>query len=652
MATMEAMEQYALAHKAGLKQVKERLATGLSAHPEVLDELLPAHLADNWQEIGVVEIPVEQIVGTKSSGRIGAFSPDFLPLLDSGTEFAAKWMNLCDAHLSPEGIREPVVCYEYLNRFYIQEGNKRVSVLRSFGATQITALVRRILPAADGSERTKAYGEFLDFYRDTGCYSICFTHPGQYPKLLSFLGKEPGVAWNRWEQRTFRAWFQYFKDAYLALGGQRLSLSPEEALLEWLEVYHFKDLRHFTDEQLRDTLRSLWADLEAQSADLPVQVNLEPAEQPVRTGLLNRLLFSPPEHLQVAFVYQMDPESSPFIRGHDQGRQHLEQVFGNRVTVKVYANANSPEEAEAILKKAVAEGAQLVFTTTPRLTRATRKAAMEYPKVRFFNCAVHVPYASMRTYYCRIFEAKFITGAIAGAMADNDRIGYIASHPIYGVPASVNAFALGAQMTNPRARIDLRWSCLPGDPVKDFIEKGYQVISNRDVPTQEGRHLQFGEYGTYFVEPDGRLLPLASPCWLWGKLYEQIVGAVFNGSLEPAGEVAMNYWWGMDSGVIDVELSPRLPESMRYLADTLRRGLCDGTIDPFRRRILDQAGLERNDGSRGFDPETLLTMDWFCENVDGTIPHFDAVLPFAQPMLRELGLHKEEIPPEKEESAL
>jgi len=653
MATAEAAEQYALALKAGMKQVKERLAAGLAPHPAVLDDLLPPTLADSWQDIGIVEIPAERIIGTKSAGRIAAFSADFLPLLDMDTEFAGKWMNLCDAHLSPEGIREPVLCYEYLNDFYVQEGNKRISVLRSFGAPRITGAVRRIMPADDGSPRVKAYKEFLDFYRDTGCYSICYTNPGDYAKLLSSLGKEPGVEWNRWEQRTFRAWFQYFKDAYLALGGDRLELSPEEALLVWLEVYSFKDLRHFTDEQLKSTLRGLWKELEAISTDTPVQVSLEPEEQ-TKTGLLTRLLWTPPEHLQVAFVYQMDPQSSPFIKGHDQGRQYLEQVYGSKLTVKTYAQANSTEEAEAILEQAVAEGAQLVFTTTPRLTRATLKVAVKHPKVKFFNCAMNVPYPSMRTYYCRIYEAKFITGAIAGAMADNDRIGYIASHPIYGVPASINAFALGAQMTNPRARIDLRWSCLPGDPVQDFIEAGYQVISNRDVPARERRHLHFGEYGTYFVEPDGQLVPLASPYWEWGKLYQRVVDSIFNGTLDHSKDVpkAMNYWWGMDSGVIDVDLSSRLPDSMRFLADTLRQGLQSGTLDPFKRRITDQAGTLRNDGSRGFDPVTLLTMDWLCENVEGTIPHFDQVLPFAQPMLRELGLHKEDIPPEKEEEAL
>ena len=298
----------------------------------------------------------------------------------------------------------------------------------------------------------------------------------------------------------------------------------------------------------------------------------------------------------------------------------------------------------------MSDGAQLVFSTTPRLNRATHKVALKHPHVRFFNCSVNVPYSSVRTYYCRIFEGKFITGAIAGAMANNDRIGYIGSNPIYGVPASINAFALGAQMTNPRAKVDLRWSCLGGDPVADFIAGGYQVISNRDVPTPDRQRLHHGDYGTYLVQPDGTLMPLASPCWLWGNFYVGVVRAILNGAWEQHKEhgKAMNYWWGMDSGVIDVTISEKLPESMRYLANVLRQGLRSGTLDPFARRIIAQDGTVKNDGTRRLSADELLHMDWLCENVNGTIPQFDEVLPFAQPMLREMGVYKDSIPPETE----
>mgnify|MGYP003292701825 CR=1 FL=1 len=77
-----------------------------------------------------------------------------------------------------------------------------------------------------------------------------------------------------------------------------------------------------------------------------------------------------------------------------------------------------------LLEQAVADGADVVFATTPQLRRSVLRVAVKYPKVRFLNCSVDAPYSSVRTYYSRIYEGKFITGAIAGAMSKDDRIGY------------------------------------------------------------------------------------------------------------------------------------------------------------------------------------------------------------------------------------
>ena len=649
MATQETYQQYSKSLKLGQKEIKELSAAGKDPYPLVLCDILPNLESSVCQDIGLVEIPSERIVGTVTAGRITAFSASFLPLLSTDTEFAAKWMNLCDAHLSDEGIREPILCYEYLGNFYVQEGNKRVSVLRSFDAPRIPGNVRRVMPEASDEPRIKAYFEFLEFYKDSGIYDIQYHTPGSYAKLTAALGKSAGQQWTQQEQRTFSAYLQYFRDAFRALGGRSLALTLEEALLLWLEVYTFEDLGKMTSGELKKALRGMWEDLKILDQDNPVQVNTEPVLPEEKTGLLSWLLPGK-DHIHVAFIHQLSPETSTWTKGHDDGRKYLEETMADKVVVHSYYNANSLEATEELLEQAIADGAEVIFTTTPRLNRATLKAAVRYPKIKFFNCSVNVPYSSVRSYYCRIFEGKFITGAIAGAMAHNDRIGYIGSYPIYGVPASINAFALGAQMTNPRARIDLRWSCLEGDPVSDFIDLGYQVISNRDVPTLQRNYLEFGEYGTYFVESDRSLTPLASPCWLWGSFYQRVVSTILAGNWEQGidNQKAMNYWWGMDSDVIDVVLADHLPESMRYLADMLRSSLRSGTLDIFHRRITAQDGTLKNDGTVHFSPDELLRMDWLCDNVDGCIPKFDEILPFAQPMVRELGVYKDQIPVEKE----
>ena len=284
----------------------------------------------------------------------------------------------------------------------------------------------------------------------------------------------------------------------------------------------------------------------------------------------------------------------------------------------------------------------MIFTTTPLMIAPSLKISVEYPKVRILNCALHMPYSTVRTYYPRVYEAKFITGAIAGAMAKNNRIGYVGTYPIHGEPAAINAFALGAQLTNPRAKIELKWSCLKGNPSKELFDSGIRVISNRDAPDE---NRIYTDYGTYFYNEEGKSIPLGSPVWRWGKFYEHVIEAIRSGTWDEGKErKAVNYWWGIKAGVIDVSLTDQLPEGVRYLAEMLRGGLRQGALDPFLRPIRDQEGRLRTDGSRGFTPEELMKMDWLCENVVGRIPTLEEVIPESRATVKLLGVFEEDVP--------
>ena len=639
-----AMEEYYAALKAGQKEVRELTAAGKDPNPAVLDEILQDGASEAAQNVGLLEIPSRRIVGVKSAGRITAFSASFNPLLDRNSEFAGKWISLCEAHLGDTGIRDPIECFEYLGNFYVQEGNKRVSVLRHFGAPRIPGNVRRIVPAFSEEPRIKAYYEFLEFYKGARLYEVQFRRPGDYDKLLSRLGKEMGEPWSEEEQRTFRAYYQYFREAFAKQDLRGRDVLPEEALLLWLELYPYADLGRLSSVELRKSLSELWKDVVSAASD---SVKVETRAEEPSAGLLTWI--TSPDHLNVAFVHQLNPGVSAWVTGHEEGRKHLETVMGDKVTARSYFDANTPEAARQKIEEAVADGAQVVFTTAPPLIRPTLKAAVEHPKIAFFNCSVDKPYTSVKTYYGRIYEAKYISGAIAGAMALGDRIGYIASYPNYGVPASINAFALGAQLTNPRAQIELRWNCVAGTPQADFLADGIRVVSNRDAPTQSKIYMDFCSYGTYLMDDRGNLVPLGSPVWLWGKFYEYVIRSILSGGWKnDKNASALNYWLGMDSGVIDISLSDRLPEGVRRLAWILHRGLVEGTLDPFARRIISQDGTVRSDGTHRFTPEELLKMDWLCDNVTGSIPAFEEVLPASQPLVRELGLHSDKIPAEKE----
>ena len=647
MSITEAAEEYRKALKQGQKEYRERLAAGLDPYPPVLDALVPELSRLTGQELPLMEIPADRIVGVKAAGRISAFSAGFLPLLDPDSEFAAKWIRLCADHLSDTGIRDPITCCEYLGDFYVMEGNKRVSVLKSFGAPRIPARVTRILPPQSDEPRIRAYREFLDFYRLTGLYEPQFTRPGDYARLLAALGKGAEEVWTEPERRQFSAAFSRFTSAFRALDGPQGTGRTEEALLLWLELYPLSDLAELSAADLKARLAGIRQDARAGE---PVNVTRVPEEE--KKGLLESIRNPSRSHLTVAFVHQRDPETSLWTMAHEKGRAWLEEELGDRITARSYFHADTPAEAESLLTRAAAEGADVVFTTTPTLLRPTLKAAVQFPKTRFFNCSADVPFSSVRGYYVRSFEGKFLTGAVAGAVTASDRIGYIASYPILGVPAAVNAFALGAQMTRPGARIALRWSCQPGDHTAAFLQDGISVISNRDTPTLEDRYLEFGAFGTFAVDKDGVLTPLAAPCWLWGSFYERVLRSILSGTLESGRKdaAAVSYWLGMESGVLDVTLASGLPEGVRFLAATLRDALIAGKLDPFRRQIRDQDGVLRNDGTRAFSAEELLHMDWLCENVEGRIPSYEEILPMSRETVRTLGIHREQIPPAKEES--
>ena len=650
-----AKQEYADALSRGKKEYKERIAADLNPHPAVLDEILEGQTTLSVQDLGILDIPAKRIIGTKSAGRITAFTASFRPLLSMESEFGQKWCALCADHLGEVGIREPILCYEYLGDFYVQEGNKRVSVLRHFDAARIPATVKRMLPPVSDDSRIKAYYEFLEFYKVSKLYILQFRRPGCYARLLAHLGRDADYVWTEQERRTFNSYFQYFQEAFDAVHDPAEDILPEEALLLWLKIHPFRDLGRFTASQLKESLNNLWADVVSSTKKSEVKIDTAPAPE-TKPNILTRIISSVPDHVNVAFVHQLDTATSAWVLGHEEGRAHLEAVFGDDVTVRSYYNANTPTDMYNQLERAVADGAQVVFTTAPKLSRVTLRFAVKYPKIQFYNCSVDQPYSSVRAYYGRIYEAKFITGAIAGAMAQNDRIGYIASNPIFGVPASINAFALGAQMTNPRAQIELRWSCCPGTPQADFFRDGIRVISNRDVPTKDQIYMEFCEfcnYGTYLMDDCGSLVALASPVWLWGKFYENVVRNLLHGGKvdDRRNPKAVNYWLGMDSGVIGLELSSKLPEGVRALANILENGITSRTLDPFARKIVAQDGTVKNDGTAAFTPDELLHMDWLCDNVLGSIPSFEEVLPMSQSLVRELGIYRETIPAVKENQA-
>ena len=653
MTRSEALEEYVHAQRRAQREYREKIAAGQYPYLPVLDDILDKANVENQLPIGLVEVPMELLVGTKTAGRTAAFAANFMPLLGANTEFASKWVSLCQAHVE-EGIRDPIRCFEYMGRFYVQEGNKRVSVLKYFQADSITANVTRVMPKYSDSPEVRLYYEFVEYYPLCGMYTLTFTQEGSFARLQKALGKAPGEKWTEDDRAEILSLYNWVKKAYFARGGASMRPTPGDVLLLLVRFYTLADLKKRSPAELTKALDAIWDDVLAIEKPVPVKLSTKPAE-PDQAKLIDRILpavirpGAARKKIKVAFVNERTPETSTWTSQHEFGRSQLDEVFAGQVETRAYYNAVAGENADELVEQAIAEGADIVFTTSPKLVGASLRAALKHPESRILNCSVDMPYTSIRTYYTRVYEAKFISGAIAGAMSTGNRIGYVADYPNFGTPANINAFALGARMVNPRVRVDLQWTCLPGEPIRSFTAQGITVVSGRDTPTP---NRPSREFGIFQIRPGGMLEDLASPFWHWGQFYENVVRSVLNGawSKDQEGDErrAVNYWWGMNSGVMDVLFSRELPHDVRHLANILRQGIISGSIDPFACHIIAQDGTLMNEGHQGFTPEQILHMDWLCDAVDGHIPEYDELTEIAKPMYRMQGIHRDRLPVEKE----
>ena len=641
----EALSQYNKALRQGQRYYKAAKAKGEDPYLPVLDELVDEAQIASRVELGVIDIPLRLVRGTRTAGRTTALAGNFMPLLPFDSEFGTKWISLCDAHLEQAGVSDPVRCFEYLGRFYVQEGNKRVSVMKSFDAPFISGHVTRLVPAY--RPELELYFEFTKFYSLSRLYSVSLRGKGLYAELQAKLGFDEDQVWTEDQRRSFSAGFSRFTKVFNKINSTEEDVTAGEALMAWLEVYSFQDIKSLPQTELEHLLAALWPDILARRQ--AVTLCTEPEEK--EEGLLSKFLnMGHNEHICCAFIYGFEPEQSEWTRAHDLGRQYLEEQMGRKVTSRVYMAKD--RDFWTPMETAVKEGAELIFATMPSMIDAGRRLAAKYSDVKVLVCALSLPYTGVRMYYSRMYETKFITGAIAGAMCKDDQIGFVANFPIMGMPAAINAFALGVRMTAPRAKVKLRWSCNESHPAQSLIDSGITVISNRDGVEHDKAHGSL-DMGTYMLLEDGSLRSLALPVWRWGKLYEHIVRSIFNGtwSKVPASK-AINYWWGMSSGAADVELDPCLPEGVKTLGTILKTGIAEDRLHPFYTVIRDQQGILRNDGSRDLTPEEVMTMDWLCDNVSGSIPGYDQIIPMSREMVRLLGIYRDSIPPEKDETQL
>ena len=616
---------YREALKLGQREMRACAAKGLSPTLPNLDDLLEYENGKSRTDLGVQMIPAELIVGTRARSRSLSFARNFMPLLEEGTEFAYKWQHLCQSHVK-EGIREPVKVWEYLNRYYVEEGNKRVSVLKFFGASSVAAEVTRILPKKNGDVNVELYYELVEFQRYSQINTLEFSRKGAYAEFQKLTGKAPSEPWTEEERAAFTGTLYFFRSAFESLGGKKLAVTPGDALLACMRIYGYQELLNRSITEMRALISRAWEEIKLMEQPQPVDVRLTSADEK-KPSVLNRVLLSQSARpLRAAFIHDKTPETSGWTNGHELGREYVERVFGDRIQTKAYFNALE-DDPEAVIQKAISDGNTVLFTTSPRLLPASLRCAAKHSEIAILNCSLNMAHRYVRSYYARMYEAKFIIGAIAGALAGREDVGYIADYPIYGQIAGINAFAFGVEMVNPQAKVHLEWSGTDSaEAALDRLkQKGIRLVSAQD---QNRLHNQGrSSFGLSLLHEDTETM-LAMPVWEWGVYYEKLLRRIQDRSLQEeynGSSRALNYYWGMREGVVSLGCSEKLPEGVRRLTRVLKQSVLSGQCDPFGGALYDQENRKRIEPQASISVEQIIAMDWLGRNIEGRIPPYEAL---------------------------
>ncbi len=622
---------YLTARKLGVKEYSKRISKGLTGYLPFMEGVLKNIEIIYELDLGIIELPLKKIVGTYTYGRSRSFAGNFMPLLTQKTEFAGKWANLCKAHIN-EGIRDPIKVYEYLNWFYVVEGNKRVSVLKYFDAYSIQGRVSRLVPKRDENDiNISIYYEFMDFYKKTGINLIWFTKRNSFNKLLGYLDNfelaEKYIDFDKYKYFANSIYLP-FRKLYLELGGQELPITTGDAFLEYITVYGMP--KEIDEQKVKARLSSFLVELNQMSSNKPVGIQTVPAEDTGESLISTLTTFVlPKKTLKVAFVYAKDTNSSSWTYAQEMGRIHVSKVFGDAISTSFVDNVPETAEAFGTLKQLAKDGNDVVFVTSPAFINATLKAALEFPETKYLNCSETHSFKHVNTYFGRMYEPRFLAGIASGAVTKTNMLGYVGTRPISDVINGINSFALGARLVNPNVKVKVEfinnWDDRQhAEEISEaLIRQGADVIAHHDTLSNRK---ETDEYGVYALMDgkDGRKNEyIAAPVWNWGIFYEKMLRNLMKGSWKSfsTGQKLINFWWGMDSGIVDFFYSRRLvPTETQKLLDFMVKMVCNGLYHPFTGPIYSQDGMLRVKKDEVATREQIIGMDWYVDIIDGELP--------------------------------
>jgi basic membrane protein A and related proteins len=348
--------------------------------------------------------------------------------------------------------------------------------------------------------------------------------------------------------------------------------------------------------------------------------------------------------LKVAFIYLGPPGDFGWTYAHEQGRLALQKALPDVETIKV---ENVPEaQAGPFLDQVVKEGAKVVFTTSFGYMDPTLEAAKKYPDVIFAHATGFKRAPNMATYMIDLYQMYYLNGMIAGALSKTNKLGYVAAFPIPEVKRDINAFALGARATNPKATLNVTWINAWFEPNKAkeateaLLADGADAFAfHEDTTTVILTAAAKGAVGFSHNSPMQKFAPKAVPSGQlsdWSPYYIDFVKKVQAGTYTNKNLADVDYWGRLSEGGAQlggeygVPINPEFVDALKakkigsrsvydmVLARLKQMSAKGGpSFEPFTGPIKDRNGVIRVPTKKSLTQGELFSMEWAAPGVAG-----------------------------------
>ncbi|MET0319780.1 MAG: BMP family ABC transporter substrate-binding protein [Duganella sp.] len=330
--------------------------------------------------------------------------------------------------------------------------------------------------------------------------------------------------------------------------------------------------------------------------------------------------------LKIGFVYVGPVGDAGWTYAHEQGRLALEKELGAKVKTTFVENVPEGADAERVIRKLVAEGNKLIFTTSFGYMNPTEKVARTAPGVVFLHATGFKRSKNLGTYESRLYEGAYLDGILAGKMTKSNTLGFIASFPVPEVIRNINAFTLGAQSVNPKIKTKVIWVNSWYDPAKErqaaetLVAQGADVMAqNTDSPATLQVAQEKGVYAFGWDSDMARFAPkahLTAATNDWSGYYIDTAKAVMAGTWKSG-----DYRGGLKEGMVKMSrLNTVVPADAAKIFEAKKAALTAGTFAPFTGPIKDQSGAVKYAAGVLVPEKDLLSMNFYVQGVDGTIP--------------------------------